>query len=140
MGGGMGIAQGGPGCGLRIVTERTRMAMPEVNIGLFPDVGGSHFLSHAPGRLGFYLGLTGSTIGAERQGNPFLRFLWCEATAHAVRRDPELPRFYRRKVLQKGFAKARVAAARKLGIRLWIMLRDQIDYTEFCRRGLARQS
>lgn len=64
MGGGMGIAQGGPGCALRIVTERTRMAMPEVNIGLFPDVGGSHFLSHAPGRLGYYLGLTGLTIGA----------------------------------------------------------------------------
>ncbi|MEW7849978.1 enoyl-CoA hydratase/isomerase family protein [Massilia aurea] len=64
MGGGMGIAQSGPECGLRIVTERTRMAMPEVNIGLFPDVGGSHFLSHAPGRLGMYLGLTGLTIGA----------------------------------------------------------------------------
>jgi enoyl-CoA hydratase/carnithine racemase len=64
MGGGMGIAQGGPGCGLRIVTERTKMAMPEVNIGLFPDVGGSHFLSHAPGKLGRYLGLTGLTIGA----------------------------------------------------------------------------
>jgi transposase len=75
-----------------------------------------------------------------KQGNPFLRFLWCEAAAHAVRRDPDLPRFYRRKVVQKGFAKARVAAARKLGIRLWLMVRDQIDYTEFCRRGLARQS
>jgi hypothetical protein len=35
--------------------------------------------------------------------------------------------------------KARVAAARKLGIRLWIMLRDQIDYQEFCRRGQMRQ-
>src|SRR5262249_17340776 len=79
-------------------------------------------------------------LGAlSKQGNPFLRFLWCEAAAHAVRRDPELQRFYRRKVAQKGFAKARVAAARKLGIRLWIMLRDQIDYAEFCRRGLARQ-
>ncbi|VXC06348.1 enoyl-CoA hydratase/isomerase family protein [Massilia sp. 9I] len=64
MGGGMGIAQGGPSCGLRIVTERTKMAMPEVNIGLFPDVGGSHFLSHAPGQLGQYLGLSGLTIGA----------------------------------------------------------------------------
>jgi enoyl-CoA hydratase/carnithine racemase len=64
MGGGMGIAQGGPQCGLRIVTERTKMAMPEVNIGLFPDVGGSYFLSHAPGKLGDYLGLTGLTIGA----------------------------------------------------------------------------
>ncbi len=64
MGGGMGIAQGGPDCGLRIVTDRTKMAMPEVNIGLFPDVGGSHFLSHAPGQLGQYLGLTGLTVGA----------------------------------------------------------------------------
>jgi enoyl-CoA hydratase/carnithine racemase len=64
MGGGMGIAQGGPDCGLRIVTERSRIAMPEVNIGLFPDVGGSHFLSHAPGCLGHYLGVTGVTIGA----------------------------------------------------------------------------
>ena len=64
MGGGMGIAQGGPETGLRIVTERTKMAMPEVNIGLFPDVGGSHFLSHAPGQLGNYLGLTGLTISA----------------------------------------------------------------------------
>jgi enoyl-CoA hydratase/carnithine racemase len=64
MGGGMGVAQGGPQTGLRIVTERTKMAMPEVNIGLFPDVGGSHFLSHAPGQLGNYLGLTGLTIGA----------------------------------------------------------------------------
>ena len=43
-----------------------------------------------------------------KQGNPFLRFLWCEAAAHAVRRDPDLQRFYRRKVAQKGFAKANV--------------------------------
>ncbi|MGZ8289471.1 MAG: enoyl-CoA hydratase/isomerase family protein [Telluria sp.] len=64
MGGGMGIAQGGPDCGIRIVTEGSKVAMPEVNIGLFPDVGGSHFLSHAPGQLGNYLGLTGLTIGA----------------------------------------------------------------------------
>ena len=47
----------------------------------------------------------------------------------------ELQRFYRRKLVQKGLGKARVAVARKLGIRLWIMLRDQIDYQEFCRRG-----
>jgi len=64
MGGGMGIAQGGPDCGVRLVTGRTKMAMPEVNIGLFPDVGGSHFLSHAPGQLGMWLGLTGLTVGA----------------------------------------------------------------------------
>ena len=70
-----------------------------------------------------------------KQGSPFLRFLWNEASAHAARHDPELQRFYRRKLVHKGLGKARVAVARKLGIRLWIMLRDQIDYQEFCRRG-----
>jgi enoyl-CoA hydratase/carnithine racemase len=64
MGGGMGIAQAGPNSRCRIVTERTKMAMPEVNIGLFPDVGGSYFLSRTPGQLGCYLGLTGETVGA----------------------------------------------------------------------------
>lgn len=64
MGGGMGIAQSGPQCQLRIVTERTKMAMPEVNIGLFPDVGGSYFLSRAPGQIGTYLGVTGDMIRA----------------------------------------------------------------------------
>lgn len=64
MGGGMGISQAGPQCRLRVVTERTRMAMPEVNIGLFPDVGGSYFLARAPGQLGNYLALTGLTITA----------------------------------------------------------------------------
>ena len=73
--------------------------------------------------------------GVTKQGSPLLRFLWCEAGAHAVRRDPELQRFYPRKLVQKGLGKARVAVARKLGIRLWIMLRDEIDYQEFCRRG-----
>src|SRR6266567_1115313 len=67
------------------------------------------------------------------------RYLWTEATIHAVRKDPELKRFYRRKLIQKGMGKARIAAAHKLGIRLWIMLRDQIDYKEFCRRGQRRQ-
>ncbi|HEY8606942.1 MAG TPA: enoyl-CoA hydratase/isomerase family protein [Noviherbaspirillum sp.] len=64
MGGGMGVAQAGPDNRMRVVTERTKMAMPEVNIGLFPDVGGSHFLSRAPGELGTYLGVTGEIIGA----------------------------------------------------------------------------
>jgi enoyl-CoA hydratase/carnithine racemase len=64
MGGGMGVAQGGTSNRLRIVTERTKMAMPEVNIGLFPDVGGCYFLSRAPGHLGTYLGVTGETVGA----------------------------------------------------------------------------
>jgi transposase len=78
--------------------------------------------------------------GVTKQGSPLLRFLWGEAGAHAVRHDPELKRFYRRKLVQKGLGKARVAVARKLGIRLWIMLRDEIDYEEFCRRGQKQQS
>jgi enoyl-CoA hydratase/carnithine racemase len=62
MGGGMGISQG---ASLRIVSEHTRMAMPETNIGLFPDVGGGYFLSRCPGHVGEYLALTGDVIGAD---------------------------------------------------------------------------
>lgn len=64
MGGGMGVAQGGESNRMRIVTDRTKMAMPEVNIGLFPDVGGGYFLSRIPGEIGAYLGVTGEIIGA----------------------------------------------------------------------------
>ena len=60
MGGGMGISQG---ASLRIVTERSKVAMPETGIGLFPDVGGGYFLSRCPGRLGEYLALTGLVLG-----------------------------------------------------------------------------
>lgn len=62
MGGGMGIAGHGAGNALRIATERTKMAMPETNIGLFPDVGGGWFLARCPGRIGEYLALTGQVI------------------------------------------------------------------------------
>lgn len=64
MGGGMGISGHGSRHSLRIATERTRMAMPETNIGLFPDVGGGWFLSRCPGRIGEYLALTGQAIAA----------------------------------------------------------------------------
>ncbi len=61
MGGGMGISQGAK---LRIVTPRTRMAMPETNIGLFPDVGGGWFLARCPRRGGEWLALTSEVVGA----------------------------------------------------------------------------
>lgn len=61
MGGGMGISQGARH---RLVGERTRIAMPETGIGLFPDVGASYFLSRLPGGLGLYLGLTGVQLRA----------------------------------------------------------------------------
>ncbi|MCB1667645.1 MAG: enoyl-CoA hydratase/isomerase family protein [Porticoccaceae bacterium] len=61
MGGGLGLMSGGSH---RVVTETTRMAMPEVTIGLYPDVGGTWFLNHAPGNTGLFLGLTGASINA----------------------------------------------------------------------------
>jgi enoyl-CoA hydratase/carnithine racemase len=61
LGGGMGLAQGAD---LRVVTERSRLAMPEVAIGYFPDVGGSYFLPRIPGEIGIYLGVTGVQISA----------------------------------------------------------------------------
>jgi enoyl-CoA hydratase/carnithine racemase len=63
MGGGMGIAGHGAANALRIATERTKMAMPETLIGLFPDVGGGWFLARCPGHVGEYLALTGQVIG-----------------------------------------------------------------------------
>ncbi|UTW08147.1 enoyl-CoA hydratase/isomerase family protein [Pseudomonas benzenivorans] len=61
LGGGMGLAQAAT---LRVISERTRMGMPEVGIGFFPDVGGSYFLPRLPGELGLYLGVTGTQVRA----------------------------------------------------------------------------
>ncbi|AOK29877.1 MULTISPECIES: enoyl-CoA hydratase/isomerase family protein [Burkholderia] len=65
MGGGMGISQAARRTGgLRVVTDSTKMAMPETRIGLFPDVGMSWFLARTPGVLGRYLAVTGATLDA----------------------------------------------------------------------------
>jgi len=61
MGGGMGISQGAK---LRVLTEHSKLAMPETAIGLFPDVGGGWFLAQCPGHVGEWLALTGQTIAA----------------------------------------------------------------------------
>lgn len=61
MGGGLGLMAG---ASHRVVTESTRIAMPEITIGLFPDVGGSWFLGRMPARTGLFLGLTGAPMNA----------------------------------------------------------------------------
>ncbi|MBW5420472.1 enoyl-CoA hydratase/isomerase family protein [Streptomyces sp. BG9H] len=61
MGGGVGLSAHG---GVRVVTERSRVAMPETGIGFVPDVGGTYLLTRAPGLLGTHLALTGTAVGA----------------------------------------------------------------------------
>jgi len=61
MGGGIGLMAG---ASHRVVTEKSRLAMPEIGIGLFPDVGGTWFLNRMPGKLGLFLALTGAMINA----------------------------------------------------------------------------
>src|SRR5690625_1477612 len=62
MGGGVGLSIG---ASHRIVTERTKWAMPEMKIGFFPDVGASFFLNQMPGHVGRYLALTSKIVNAE---------------------------------------------------------------------------
>jgi len=59
MGGGVGLSAHSSH---RVVTEKTKLAMPEVGLGFFPDVGGTFLLSHSPGEIGTYFGLTGQTM------------------------------------------------------------------------------
>ncbi|MGL5358870.1 MAG: enoyl-CoA hydratase/isomerase family protein, partial [Shewanella sp.] len=61
MGGGLGLMAG---ASHRVVTETSRIAMPEVTIGLYPDVGGSYFLNRMPGKLGLFLGLSAYQLNA----------------------------------------------------------------------------
>ncbi len=62
IGGGMGISIPGSH---RIVTENSKLSMPEAGIGAFPDMGSAFFLNKCPGKIGLYLGLTGKSIGPQ---------------------------------------------------------------------------
>jgi len=83
-------------------------------------------------------------LGISKAGSRVLRYLLVEAAHTAVKKDDDLKRFYQRLATRRGRPKAKTAAARKLLIRSFIMLRDEIDYAEFRRRAvaarLARQS
>ena len=73
-----------------------------------------------------------------KQGDRMLRWLLVQSAVAATRYDPRLKRFYRRLLLRKGIAVARVAAARKLLVYSWVLLRDEIDYPEFLKRASVR--
>jgi transposase len=75
-----------------------------------------------------------------KQGSRLLRFFLVEAGQVAVRQDPDLARLYKRIWLRRGHARAKVAIGRRLLVRAFIMLRDEIDYAEFQRRGVAARS
>lgn len=75
-----------------------------------------------------------------KAGSRLLRFLLNEAGQTACRQDADLKRFYQRLAHRRDRPKAKVAVARKLLVRSFIMLRDQIDYAEFLRRGVAARS
>ncbi len=74
-------------------------------------------------------------LGISKAGSRLLRYLLVEAAQTAVRGDAELKAFYQRILRRRGKPKAKVAVARKLLVRSFIMLRDRIDYAEFLRRG-----
>lgn len=75
-----------------------------------------------------------------KQGSRLARFLVIEAGSSAAKSDKGLKSFYRRLVSRQGKPKAKVAVGRKLLVRCFIMLRDQIDYDEFLRRGVEVRS
>lgn len=93
-------------------------------------------------KVGSYLGLIPSEYSSggrqqlgriSKQGNSFLRFLLVEAGQSAARYDAELGRFYRRLAARKHRALAKVAVARKLAVRLYLMLREDWTYAQLCR-------
>jgi transposase len=75
-----------------------------------------------------------------KQGSRLLRFFLVEAGQIAMRKDQDLARVYQRVLVRRGHAKAKVAIGRRLLVRAFIMLRDEIDYAEFQRRGVAARS
>ena len=75
-----------------------------------------------------------------KQGSRLLRFYLVEAGQIAIRQDQDLARVYQRVLVRRGHAKAKVAVGRRLLVRAFIMLRDEIDYAEFQRRGVAARS
>lgn len=76
-------------------------------------------------------------LGISKAGSRLLRYQMIEAAHTAVKKDDELKRFYHHLQERRGRPKAKVAVARKLLVRSYIMLRDELDYAEFQQRAVA---
>ncbi|MDY7561690.1 enoyl-CoA hydratase/isomerase family protein [Pseudomonas sp. 10B1] len=127
LGGGMGLLQG---ANIRVVTSSSRLAMPEISIGLFPDVGASWFLSRLPGKLGLFLGLTGSHINARDALDLDLadRFLLDEQQEELVEGLLQLNWQEQTSVQLNSLLKAlQQEAVREMPEAQWLPRRQQID-------------
>jgi transposase len=120
---------------------------PVTALGMVLTLGPAERFAHAR-QVGSYFGLIPrehSSGGRQKlgtiskQGNAFLRFLLVEAGQSAARYDAELGRFYRRLAVRKHHALAKVAVARKLAMRLYLMLREDWNYAQLCK-AVCRQA
>ncbi len=132
------------------IDDRVRLLMTHPGVGVLTALGVVHTLEpfnrfSKQRSVVAYVGLeprersSGERkryIGISKAGSRLLRFLLGEAAHVAVRLDPDLKQFYQRVGQRRGKSKATVAVARKLLIRCWIMLRNNIDYAEFRSRGV----
>ena len=111
MGGGIGLMAG---ASHRVVSERSRLAFPEITVGLYPDVGGSWLLQHVPQHAGLFLALTGAPLNA---GDAI----------HAGLADQHVPEARRETVLASLSAEAWSDDAKQNGERLTALLRAQSE-------------
>ena len=137
----------------RRVTEEVRQRPEAVRLMTHPGVGPvtalAMVLTLGPAerfesgkQVGSYFGLIPSEASSggkqrlgkiSKQGSSFLRFLLVEAGQTAARLDPQLKRFYRRLAVRKNRSLAKVAVARKLATRLYLMLREDWTYAQLCQ-------
>jgi Transposase IS116/IS110/IS902 family len=106
-----------------------------------------HRIPTSPETVAFHIGLAPAINASAdkhhlgkitKQGSALLRWVLSQAAPLAARADDDLRRRYFAILHRRGRPKAKVALARKLLVRLYVMLRDRVDYDEFCRRGRAR--
>ena len=137
----------------RRVAEEARQRPEAVRLMTHPGVGPVTALAmvltlgpaerFASGKqVGSYFGLIPSEASSggkqrlgriSKQGSSFLRFLLVEAGQTAARYDPQLKRFYQRLAVRKNRSVAKVAVARKLATRLYLMLRENWTYAQLCQ-------